>query len=57
MTKLLGIVTLTEDDIARLEFAHRHPGASQYPKIDRRVRHSGAIRQVSYRRSSAARNK
>jgi hypothetical protein len=37
MTKLLGIVTLTEDDVARLEFAHRHPGASQYPKIDRRV--------------------
>jgi hypothetical protein len=39
MTKLLGIVTLTEDDVARLKFAHWHPGASQYPEIDRRVRH------------------
>jgi hypothetical protein len=37
--QLLGIVTLTEDDVARLEFAHRHPGPSQYPKIDRRDRH------------------
>jgi hypothetical protein len=37
--QLLGIVTLTEDDIARLKFAHRHACASQYPKIDRRIGH------------------
>ena len=28
----LGIVTLTEDDVARLKFTHWYPGASQYPK-------------------------
>jgi hypothetical protein len=37
--QLIGIVALAEDDIARLKFAHRHACASQYPKIDRRIRH------------------